>query len=799
MKRQIEQKDLALTYQHVMNLSIRVDVYDKDMVFVDSMDCALISGSFNMDSNSDIRRTMSLVISPTVRSQISLLIEEDSLVWINRNIVLNVGVQDHITWEYTYYKLGTFLIMDYSSTYDPVTNQLTINCSDYMAKLDGSKNGELSALITSFPAYKEFYSTESTGGTDCYYFKSDKVSYYNNIYAINSEVHTQYTDGDYVVFQIPIENYAESKFRWNNLQAIDIYDLDTERKIMAGVLKAGYAYAFRFGGGVLTLTSHIPVDKVEDGAPIAYYIIRDAMITALSRLGGITDYNIGDIGEYQAMQQYNPDWVKYREENPLWNNIPYDLEFNVGDNVLSIITSLRDLYPNYETYFDEDGVFCCNMVPSEDDDNIYLYNDYLQEILISENYSIDTTSIRNVCEVWGASLDVDFTAESCVLDGNEYTIEVQEYGAEIFNGDRIAVLVEQTNPANATMGIHTTYTEETSEPSPMYLELLDLSNSIRNDPKANPSQIYFLKIKCEDAGIKDSSTMNLLDNIANNLANIINVNVGKKQIKELRRIALEPLSSFDGIVFEKINAQGIHTEERTRMLAFLPIYDEMTDEPLAAGYLEPGTMYVFKVKTVIVSGNTPTKRFYYQSEYQPQAIDVLTDGSVSKETWTCADGTVVPVWSKKYFSDKYGCKIQNIHFTIDVSSPLTIQKLGEVLSVKQGGEFENITSDQRALARAIYENWKMSRLVDTLTLTTKLCLFLDVNKLIEYRRHDEGVIEHFVITAISHDFTAGTSSITMTRFRPLYMDEESGFTHDALKRRTNNYMSKYSHNVLGGK
>ena len=427
MNRPLEQSDLILTYQHVLNLSIRVEVYDKDMNFVETMDCGLVSGTFNMDANSDVRRTASIVVSPNVRSQISFLIEEDSLTWINRNIVLQVGIQDHRTQEYTYYKLGTFVIMTYSSTYDATTNQLTLNCSDWMSKLDGTKNGELSALITSFPAYKEFYSTESTGGTDCYYFTKDKVNYSGGIIQITSEPHTKYTDGDYVVFQMPSTNVGNDKFRWNDLTTIPIIDLTTGMAVRPGAMLADYNYAFRFTNSTLELTSHIPIEKVVDGVPILYYIIRDAMITALTRLGMIYDYNIDNIGEFLGMEQYNEDWAQYRIENPLWDNIPYDLEFNVGDNVLSIITTLRDLYPNYETYFDEDGVFCCNMVPSQIADDPYLVDEYFQEILISENYDIDTSSIRNICEVWGASLEVDFTAESCTLSGQDYTIDIPEY------------------------------------------------------------------------------------------------------------------------------------------------------------------------------------------------------------------------------------------------------------------------------------------------------------------------------------------------------------------------------------
>lgn len=676
MSRIIEQSDLNLVDQHVLNLSIRVEVYDKDLNYLDSMDCALISGSFSMDASSDVRRTASFIISPNIKHQIGLIIEEDSLIWINRNIVLYVGIQDHITLEYTYYKLGMFLIMTYGSSYDAVTNQLTINCSDWMAKLDGTKNGELGALVTEFPAYKEFYSTESSGGTDCYYFKYPDVHYINKTYQVTSSAHTKYVEGDYVVLQVPMDSQGEDKFRWNDLEAIDIYDLSTGLKISPGAMLADYNYAFRFGDRTLTLMSHVPIDKVQDGVPIAYYIIRDAMITAITRLGGLKDYNIDDIGEFQAMPQYNPDYAMYRKQNPLWNNIPYDLEFNVGDNVLSIVTTLRDLYPNYETYFDEDGVFCCGMVPSRNKDDPFLTDDYLQKVLISENYDIDTTTIRNICEVWGATLEVDFTADSCVLSGTNYTIDIPEYGDTMFSGDRIAVQVENTNPANATLTIHTIYTEY----------------------------------------------------------------------------------------------QGETEIEKEKTFPAVGIYDEMTDKPLAAGSLEPGTVYVFKIKTILVGGEYPVKYAYFQSEYQPQAMDVLTDGTVSTEDWRCADGRIVKVWSKDYFADKFGCKIKNIHFTIDPTSSFTIQKLGEILSVKSGGDFENITSDQRALARAIWENWKMARLADTISITTKLSLFADVNKKVTFRRHDKEEAEPYIITAVSHDFTAGTSMLSLSHFYPLYVD-----------------------------
>lgn len=658
----IQETDKKLIRQHVLNIRIKIDVYDRTENYIDTIVCGLVSGNCNVDANSDIRRTASFVLIP--HKKVNTLIEEDSLIWINRNIVLSIGIQRHRNDEYTYYQQGKYLIQTYDSTYDVTTNQLTLNCADWTSKLDGTKNGQLGALVTSFPAYKEYYE----GAEDNYYF--DTVSYSGGIFSVNLDGYNSYKSGVYMVIKVPSDNIGNDRFRVNNLEAIEITDLLSSRRIGPGVMKGGYIYTLLItSGNTAALTNQIPLEEVYDGVPLNYYIIRDGVITALERLGDIKEYNIDDIGEYQGMPQYNPDYIEYRKQNPLWNNIPYDLEFSVGDTVLSILNSFRDLYPNYEFFFDENGVYVAQMVPSSEEDDVWLDNDFLQEVLISENYSIDSTTVRNVTEVFGASLDTDYTASSCALSGDTYTIEVDEYGGTYYTGDLVAIAFDVTNPSNARICIHTTY----------------------SDPE-----------------------------------------------------------------------QG----SITTTLDPLVLLDQMTDQPLEAGTIEPGAIYVCKIKTRVENGY-PVKYFYFLSQYQPQAINVLTDGTESDEDYTCADGTVVKKYSMAYFKDFYNCRV--VSFTIDTESAFTIQKLGVLLNVFSGGEFDNIESDQRALARAEWENWKTSRLTDNITITTKIIPWLDVNKKVSFKRSDKTTPEQYIIQSVAHDPASGTSSITMYKFRPLYM------------------------------
>ncbi len=64
----------------------------------------------------------------------------------------------------------------------------------------------------------------------------------------------------------------------------------------------------------------------------------------------------------------------------------------------------------------------------------------------------------------------------------------------------------------------------------------------------------------------------------------------------------------------------------------------------------------------------------------------------------------------------------------------------------------------------------MARLVDTISITVKLSLFVDVNKKVTFRRHDKEEAEPYIITAVSHDFTTGTSNLSLSHFYPLYVD-----------------------------
>lgn len=378
----ITQEDLILVLSQSTSpkLDLKVEVLDQNGKVIGTIN-GVVSGSMSINGQSDIRRTANVVVQPTLVEHLKLT--EDSLLWLNKDIRLSVGLWNCRSKKYKYYPLGCYVYTDTSGTYDTTTNSLTINCSDFMKKLDGTKNGQLGALIISYSAYKE---------------------------------------------------------------------------------------------------------NEETGEVIEYNIIRNAVIETLEKLARITNHRIDDIGEFYAMPEYNDDWQKYREENAdTWNTIPFDQEFSAGCSVLSILTTFRDLYPNYEMFFDMDtNTFICQMVPSCYEDDIFLDNSFIQRVLISENTSVDMTTVRNICEVWGKTIDVDFYSEECTYENNTYSSTIAGYEEGYYNGDSIGLKIPTANQENAQINING-------------FGAIGIYNEANDEPiKANvlkPNNVYAFKIK----------------------------------------------------------------------------------------------------------------------------------------------------------------------------------------------------------------------------------------------------------------------------------------------------------------
>lgn len=455
-------EDQRLPLNNVIEPRIKIDIYEElTDVFIDTITGGITGGSLSITADSDIRWTFSLTVIPN--RQWDIRIKEYNYVWIDKKCKLYLGLYDRIrdvipNW----YPCGEYIFTATSWQYDATNNTLSISCSDKVSNLNGSRNGEYGALNTVFPAY---YDTK-------YY--SDEVNYDEATKAYSCTIsdyeEQEYFTGDIFCLRIPVDNEEGCTININNLGALHIYQSIVGYDIPAGSILADADFMGEFVGEYLFQVMYNPrtdtkyftmVGKKDDenivdedgDAETLFHIthnrIRDNVITVLRQLARISedDYFVDDIGEYKAMPGYH-GYTSYRDKTPFWNAVPFDQEFGVGSNIWQIITAYRDLYPNYEAYFDKNGTFYMQMIPDCSNDPINFYNDYIQKILISENTSNDMSAVRNVNLVYGKAIETDFYAEQNIeFDAQHgiYNAIVTGYEDGYYNGDKIALKIPESN------------------------------------------------------------------------------------------------------------------------------------------------------------------------------------------------------------------------------------------------------------------------------------------------------------------------------------------------------------------
>lgn len=125
--------------------------------------------------------------------------------------------------------------------------------------------------------------------------------------------------------------------------------------------------------------------------------LRTAMINICKECG-ITKYYICDINR----------------------TVPYDLEHSEG-TYYDILKELVELYSGYEMYFDVNGVFHIDTIPTCSDDDNLIDDDILQPLLIRDNGSFNFTEIYNHIIIYGKEIETDRNITQCTYDENSNT------------------------------------------------------------------------------------------------------------------------------------------------------------------------------------------------------------------------------------------------------------------------------------------------------------------------------------------------------------------------------------------
>ena len=227
------------------------------------------------------------------------------------------------------------------------------------------------------------------------------------------------------------ENIYTGKIQWYN-QGIYLinapswrYNAITHELSLAGLDLASKLTGLRNGE-----LEGIPT-KIPAGSSV-----REAMIAAIE-LAGFTKYTISECKDVDG--------------NII--AVPNDIEIAQGGTVWNIVTQLRDILPRYETFFDVDGVFIYQPIPTGSGDPVIIDDTIWPNLLIDESINNDFESVKNYIEVYGRTLDPSYFSTNTTYSGSTLSLTVADYPTALTDNTIVGFTTPSTGDISATGGI----------------------------------------------------------------------------------------------------------------------------------------------------------------------------------------------------------------------------------------------------------------------------------------------------------------------------------------------------------
>lgn len=397
------QDDIRLLKQKDKTIYTKLEVKDRELKTLEEVSGVATEFNYNINSDSGVRRTANL--SVYIKSK-KYMAEEESLFWIDKIIYVEVGYLNNRTRQIHYYPVGYFVITDNGYSYDASSKTLSLSLVDLMGIFNGTKGGYLTGQKT----YVFRYGTHP-------------ISWYQNFDENGAPLYCD-INGQVLNLRANANGEAVIAYQRNETGRI-IYDengfplYDTTQALASN--------------GVYYIKGNKQI-------PMAQNTIRNAIIDIVSYWGKWKKYNVSECWNN------GPDY-----QEPYY--IPHDLDFGAGVTVFDILNEISELYPNYEFFFDTDGTFIYQEIPTCINDDIVLNDDILDGLIISEPFSNSFVEVYNMREVFGKCYETDYFFENCTLSGDTYSANVAVSEFDYQGGKYYGFTVPKANPRNVKLKI----------------------------------------------------------------------------------------------------------------------------------------------------------------------------------------------------------------------------------------------------------------------------------------------------------------------------------------------------------
>ena len=494
--------------------------------------------------------------------------------------------------------------------------------------------------------------------------------------------------------------------------------------------------------------------------------------------------------------------------------VPYDIEIDVGGTIYDILTGLRDIMPNYQIYFDINGVFHYEPIPLAYDDPVLIDDDLFNNVLISENINTDFESVKNYVEVLGHTWDVDYysPSESTTVNDNMITPTFADLTAL---EDGTAVGITLPIDANSTSGLNIGFLGTN--------KIVDIdSKNVQSLSKDTEWIFQFV------SGQTLPSDYIQLEYIQSSGSQYINTGFKPNQDTKISITVDFPLSGtswlYGGRTSAGSNSLGFLCEgnskyrfdyaSSTNELATKPtgkftidsdknkcyINGELVFTATYTTFASPVNMYIFNNNNNGSLSGGSSAKLYNCSIYDngvlirnfiPCKNESSTVGlydSVNNQFYQNAgSGTFVAGPEIPPVEDKGGPfwrfmghqQAQATSYDDNPSSPFYVgdpigsSSVGRIRIVLYGGEYDNIYSDDLAQQRADFEIYQRSRLNDSISMETIPIPWMDANIVVSHRFGQKQEPSKYIVKSFSVDYaTGGTMTINAISWYPYYEESE---------------------------
>lgn len=431
--------------------------------------------------------------------------------------------------------------------------------------------------------------------------------------------------------------------------------------------------------------------------------VRDVMKAVMDE-NGLTKYVISECANVDGSIQ----------------EVPYDMNFDLGSTWYNILDTLRQILPQYQIYFDVDGVFHYEQLPLTDGEPVRVDDTLWRENVLNESVNIDFQSVKNKVKVYGATHDASFyPAETTVAD-NTITFDVAELtDDDLYDYAMIGFVLGEYLSTNRVINIQLK--------GGTARELKDYSGT--NWVRELQADTYYTIMYVE------------ADNVWKLLGHYQAIGEWQEDNPDSPFYVGNTDMKYWAKDVQMIYAGSVGQSAYSTLYIWT---NQLTfDNDDTIGFKILGTSDLDLV-THLVS-------FYLNGEQE--SIEIYGSGS--------------DIIRYRPGDTYYIKRINGQWYWMGKTNPQST--FGVVPIVLYGGDYDNIMSDELAIQRAKWEIYQRCRLNDAITIESVPIYWLDVGWKVAYTPLGGTVTNQYMVDSVHVNLAHnGTQSISLSRFFPYY-------------------------------